>query len=192
MMLCSVLTQSVISTNSILSRVIISVCSYGSRHVQVAGSRDVAQDPQRGAFRRAPGSSPPSDGGNRPQTRPSQPPRSTSSASAATQDSSATEYARTDSGGSARDPAGASERRASGAAAGMYLIQHFELDKALAGNLWPKCASSKLHKAASVCCCVQLCPAVPCCVLVSHDFTDMKQNKNSGNQFGYQWLKGHV
>ena len=90
--------------------------------MQVAAPRDTAQDPQQGPLRRAQGSSPPSEAANRGQTRPSQPPRSTSSASAATQDSSATEYARTDSGGSARDPAGVSERRASGAAAGMLYL----------------------------------------------------------------------
>ena len=90
--------------------------------MQVAASRDSAQDPQQGAFRRAPGSSSPSEGAHRGQTWPSQPPRSTSTASAATQDSSATDYARTDSGSSARDPAGVSERRASGAAAGWSLF----------------------------------------------------------------------
>ena len=120
----------------------------------MAAPKDTAQELQQGAFRRPQGSSPPTEGANRGQTRPSQPPRSSSSASAATQDSSTTEYARTDSGGSGRDPAGVSERRASGAAAGVYLSSLLLcfLHKADAGSLSFKYDSSKLRKAGSVCC----------------------------------------
>ncbi|KAL3153768.1 hypothetical protein ABBQ32_013356 [Trebouxia sp. C0010 RCD-2024] len=82
---------------------------------QVAASRD--DESQQGGFRQPRGSSPLSEGA-RGQARPSQPPRSISGASAATQDSSASGYTRTDSGDSARDASGVNERRASGAAAG--------------------------------------------------------------------------
>lgn len=98
-----------------------STCGY--THKQVAASRDV-EDPQQGGSRQPRGSSPLSEGPNRGQSRPPQPPRSISSASAATQDSSASEYTRTDSGESARDASGVNERRASGAAAGPLPSAH--------------------------------------------------------------------
>ncbi|DBA96032.1 TPA: hypothetical protein ACH3X1_001533 [Trebouxia sp. C0004] len=60
---------------------------------------------------------------NRGESRPAHAPSSTSSASAATQDGVA-EYSRSDSAGSLNRDVGVSERRASHAAAGIYLLTH--------------------------------------------------------------------
>ena len=94
-----------------------------ARWSDVAASPEASQEAQ-GGMGRPRGVSPSDRAGTPPGAagkglgRAAGVPRSSSSASAATQDS-ASECARTDSAGSLRDPAG-SERRASGAAAGMF------------------------------------------------------------------------
>ncbi len=93
---------------------------------QVASCTEAGQEPQQGAVGRPRGTSPSDRAGNpqgaisRGQTRPMQVPRSGSSALAATQDGSV-DYARTDSASSLNRDA-FSERRASGAAAGVSCL----------------------------------------------------------------------